>query len=63
MKTKAVRIYGKNDLRLDEVELPEIGADGVRIRVLRLHGDAEDVLVLAGTLCHLLPLGDLAHGV
>ena len=34
MKTKAVRIYGKNDLRLDEVELPEIGADGVRIRVI-----------------------------
>ena len=34
MKTKAVRIYGKNDLRLDEVDLPEIGADGVRIRVI-----------------------------
>ena len=38
MKTKAVRIYGKNDLRLDEVELPEIGADGVRIRVMNLIG-------------------------
>ena len=34
MNTKAVRIYGKNDLRLDDVQLPEIGPDGVRIRVI-----------------------------
>ena len=33
MNTKAVRIYGKNDLRLDDVELPEIGPDGVRVRI------------------------------
>ena len=34
MNTKAVRIYGKKDLRLDDVQLPEIGPDGVRIRVV-----------------------------
>ena len=30
MKTKAVRLYGKNDLRLDDVILPEISDDEVR---------------------------------
>ena len=34
MITKAVRIHGKQDLRLDEVKLPEVGADDVRIRVV-----------------------------
>jgi len=34
MKTKAVRIHGKNDLRLEEIELSDIGADGVRIKVI-----------------------------
>ena len=34
MITKAVRIHGKQDLRLDEVQLPEIGPDDVRIRVV-----------------------------
>ena len=34
MNTKAVRIHGKMDLRLDDVTLPEIGPDGVRIRVV-----------------------------
>jgi len=34
MKTKAVRIHGKNDLRLDEIELSPIGADGVRVKVI-----------------------------
>ena len=34
MKTKAVRIHGKMDLRLDEVNLPDIGPDDVRIRVV-----------------------------
>lgn len=29
MKTKAVRIYGKNDLRLEEFELPEMGEDEI----------------------------------
>ena len=34
MKTKAVRMYGKMDLRLEEFELPEVGADDVQIRVV-----------------------------
>ncbi len=34
MKTKAVTIHGKNDLRLDEVQLPELGPDDVQIRVV-----------------------------
>ena len=34
MKTKAVRLYGKNDLRLDEFELPAVGPDDVQIRVV-----------------------------
>ena len=29
MKTKAVRLYGKNDLRLEEFELPEINDDEI----------------------------------
>jgi len=34
MKTKAVRIHGKMDLRLDEIELSPIGPDGVRVKVI-----------------------------
>ncbi len=34
MKTKAVRLHGKQDLRLEEIELPEIGADGVRVEIV-----------------------------
>ena len=34
MKTKAVRIHGKKDLRLGEVQLPELGPDDVQIRVV-----------------------------
>ncbi len=34
MNTKAVRIHGKNDLRLDEITLPEVGPDDVQIRVI-----------------------------
>ena len=34
MMTKAVRIHGKMDLRLDEIELPEVGADDVRIKII-----------------------------
>lgn len=34
MKTKAVRLYGANDLRLEEFELPPIGEDEVLIRVI-----------------------------
>ena len=34
MLNKAVRLHGKNDLRLDEFELPEIDADGVQIEII-----------------------------
>ena len=34
MITKAVRIHGKMDLRLDEVALPDVGPDDVRVRVI-----------------------------
>ena len=34
MKTKAVRIYGVNDLRLDEFELPEIKDDEILARIV-----------------------------
>jgi threonine dehydrogenase-like Zn-dependent dehydrogenase len=34
MKTRAVRLYGKNDLRLEEFELPEINDDEILARVV-----------------------------
>jgi L-sorbose 1-phosphate reductase len=34
MKTKAVRLYGKNDLRIDEFELPTMGDDEILARVV-----------------------------
>lgn len=34
MKTKAVRLYGKNDLRLEEFDLPPIGPEGVRVKII-----------------------------
>ena len=34
MKTTAIRMYGANDIRLEEFELPEITADEVLIRVV-----------------------------
>ena len=34
MNTKAVRIHGKMDLRLEEIELPEVGPDDVQIRIV-----------------------------
>lgn len=34
MKTKAVRIHGKMDLRLDEIDLPEVGPDDVQIKII-----------------------------
>ena len=34
MKTKAVRLYGKNDLRLEEFELPEIKEDEILAKVM-----------------------------
>ena len=34
MNTKAVRIYGKQDLRLEEFPLPEVGPDDVQVKVI-----------------------------
>ena len=34
MKTRAVRIHGEMDLRLEEIELPEVGPDDVRVKVI-----------------------------
>ena len=34
MKTRAVRIHGKNDLRLEEINLPEVGPDDVQVKVV-----------------------------
>ena len=34
MLNKAVRLYGKNDLRLDEFELPEIKDDEILAKVV-----------------------------
>ena len=34
MKTKAVRLYGKNDLRLEEFELPPLGNDEILAKVV-----------------------------
>lgn len=34
MKTKAVRLYGKNDLRLEEFELPAIGEDEILAHII-----------------------------
>ena len=34
MKTKAVRIHGKNDLRLEEITLPEVGPDDVQVEII-----------------------------
>ena len=34
MKTKAVRIYGANDIRLEEFELPEMKEDEILAKVI-----------------------------
>ena len=34
MKTKAVRIHGKMDLRLEEIELPPVGPDDVQVKII-----------------------------
>ncbi len=36
MRTKAVRMYGKNDLRLEEFELPQMKEDEVLVKVLEI---------------------------
>ena len=36
MKTKAVRLYGEMDLRLDEFELPEMQDDEIMAEVVRI---------------------------
>ena len=44
MKTKAIRLYGKNDLRLEEFELPQIKED--------------EILAQIGELVSMLPLNN-----
>ena len=34
MKTKAVRLYGSNDVRLEEFELPELSSDEILIKIV-----------------------------
>lgn len=34
MRTKAVRIHGKMDLRLEEIELPQVGPDDVQVKII-----------------------------
>lgn len=34
MRVKAVRLYGKNDLRLDDIDLREPGDDEIRVRIV-----------------------------
>ena len=34
MKTKAVRLYGKDDLRLEEFELPAIKDDEILVHII-----------------------------
>ena len=34
MNTKAVRIHGKMDLRLEEITLPEVGPDDVQVKIV-----------------------------
>ena len=34
MDTKAVRIYGKKDLRLETITLPPVGDDDVRVKII-----------------------------
>lgn len=34
MKTKAVRLYGENDLRLEEFELPELKNGEILIKII-----------------------------
>ena len=34
MRTKAVRLYGKDDLRLEEFDLPEVGPDDVQVKII-----------------------------
>ena len=34
MNTKAVRLYGKMDLRLEDMTLPEVGPDGVQVKIV-----------------------------
>ena len=37
MKTKAVRLYGANDLRTEEFELPEIKDDEILVKIVYVH--------------------------
>ena len=68
MKTKAVRLYGKNDLRLEEFELPQMKEDEILAHVISngicmsshkaaLQGsDHKRVKIISGGHYFLLPL-------
>ena len=45
MKTKAVRIYGKKDLRLEEFELPEMKDDEILAQVI------SDSICMSSQMC------------
>ena len=34
METKAVRLYGKKDLRLEKFELPPVGDDEILVKII-----------------------------
>lgn len=51
MKTKAVRLHGANDLRLDEFELPEIKEDEILVRVV------SDSICMSTYKCAILGTG------
>lgn len=36
MKTRAIRLYGVDDIRLEEFELPEIADDEILVKVSRI---------------------------
>ena len=47
MRTKAVRLYGKNDLRLEEFELPAIKDDEILAQVI------SDSICMSLSLIHI----------
>ncbi len=51
MKTKAVRLHGANDLRLDEFELPEIKEDEILVKVV------SDSICMSTYKCAILGTG------
>ena len=43
MKTRAVRLYGKNDFRLEEFELPEITEDEIVEKLTETYDVTEEI--------------------